>query len=1130
MTDVFISYSRKDTDFVRQLFDALKAQGRDAWVDWQGIDYSTKWWEEICAGIDRADNFVLVISPDALNSRYCHDEITHARQHGKRIIPFIYQDLDEQRWERQPLTDQARDNWNYLKTIQFISYPKLADFDKAVTVLLDTVATDPIHVRMHTDLLAAALAWQNTGRSPGFLLRDERLVEAENWLSLADTEQKDPQSTADHRAFITASRQAANKQKARVRQIRVGIVALVTVAIIAFIGAGVAVLQANNSNNQAATATVAQGQAIVAQETSTAQVATVASLLTAVPPTLDAIGTRVQESNNRVESQRLAVAANDLLSQPSKNAELAALLSIRGLKIGYTVPAFSSLVQATNQLYSQALLVGHTSAVNGVLELRDGRLLSWAWDNTLRLWNGDGQTLAILIGHTENIEGALELQNGNLLTWSGDSTLRLWDKDGRLLTIMLHDEDIRGAIELRNGQLLTWSYQSLAHLWTNEGRSIRAITFEGGNPDNIIELRDGNLLGWSFWDNLGLWTSEGRLIRILTATTTDIDDVSGVLELHDGRILSWSHDYSLRLYTSNGHLLKVLAAHTDIVKGALELHDGHLLSWSDDLTLRLWDSEGTLIKTLNGHTGLINGATELQGRRLLSWSDNGMLRLWDSDGNLLKSLSGYTYGVAGAIELSSGRILSWGVAKNDNCDPECSIVDNWLKLWDGDGEIIATLTGNQKPILGAKQLQDGRILSWSYDADIRIWQEEIPNVVHLSKNSLQNVLQLADKKLLIQVKNDKDSDSLQIWDKEGLTSFSEHPNHIIGKLQLRDGRILTLSESQIFQLWDNQGQLLSTLNLPKKINVQNIIELHNGDLFSWESNNKKLYLWNTTGALLYTITESMPNISKVLELQDGRLLWWGSDYDLRLWSVGSDTFTTLKGHGGRVYGALELRDGRLLSWASDETIRLWTSKGKPLTRLNTPAIGVLELRDGRLLSWALPWDPETIHLWTSEGEPLGILNSPADGVLELQDNHLLTWSDKDAKLRLWDSNGRLLTILNGFTEGIAGVLELRDGRLLAWGDCRSRTTVCDPTLRLWSGQGELLATLAGHTDIILGVMELDDQRLISWSDDDTMRLWYVNSTDFINYACTRVVRDFTPEERQTYGITDTTPTCPQFGS
>ena len=52
MSDVFISYSRKDTEFIRQLFDALNARKREAWVDWRGIDYSTRWWEEICAGIE----------------------------------------------------------------------------------------------------------------------------------------------------------------------------------------------------------------------------------------------------------------------------------------------------------------------------------------------------------------------------------------------------------------------------------------------------------------------------------------------------------------------------------------------------------------------------------------------------------------------------------------------------------------------------------------------------------------------------------------------------------------------------------------------------------------------------------------------------------------------------------------------------------------------------------------------------------------------------------------------------------------------------------------------------------------------------------------------------------------------
>jgi len=35
--EVFISYSRKDTDFVRRLDEALKSRGREAWVDWEDI-------------------------------------------------------------------------------------------------------------------------------------------------------------------------------------------------------------------------------------------------------------------------------------------------------------------------------------------------------------------------------------------------------------------------------------------------------------------------------------------------------------------------------------------------------------------------------------------------------------------------------------------------------------------------------------------------------------------------------------------------------------------------------------------------------------------------------------------------------------------------------------------------------------------------------------------------------------------------------------------------------------------------------------------------------------------------------------------------------------------------------------
>jgi hypothetical protein len=58
LSDVFISYSRKDSEFVRKLFDSLKAQEKEVWADFEDIPKAADWWQEIQAGIDAADSFI----------------------------------------------------------------------------------------------------------------------------------------------------------------------------------------------------------------------------------------------------------------------------------------------------------------------------------------------------------------------------------------------------------------------------------------------------------------------------------------------------------------------------------------------------------------------------------------------------------------------------------------------------------------------------------------------------------------------------------------------------------------------------------------------------------------------------------------------------------------------------------------------------------------------------------------------------------------------------------------------------------------------------------------------------------------------------------------------------------------
>src|SRR6516164_5771976 len=105
-----------------------------------------------------------------------------------------------------------------------------------------------------------------------------------------------------------------------------------------------------------------------------------------------------------------------------------------------------------------AVLEGHSGAVRGALELRDGRLLSWSIDDTLRLWSAEGTPLAVLEAHSYSVRGALELRDGRLLSWSANDTLRLWSTDGAPLAVLKgHSLGVNGALELRDGHLLSWS-------------------------------------------------------------------------------------------------------------------------------------------------------------------------------------------------------------------------------------------------------------------------------------------------------------------------------------------------------------------------------------------------------------------------------------------------------------------------------------------------------------------------------------------------------------------------------------------------------------------------------------------------------------------------------------------------
>ncbi|MGH2502366.1 MAG: TIR domain-containing protein, partial [Ktedonobacterales bacterium] len=96
---VFISHSHADNDFgVRLAEDLRRALGdeQSVWYDVSGgLHGGDAWWRKIVQEIAARPIFVVVLSPDAMESRWVNDEIDLAwnlknTPEGKTIIPVLY--------------------------------------------------------------------------------------------------------------------------------------------------------------------------------------------------------------------------------------------------------------------------------------------------------------------------------------------------------------------------------------------------------------------------------------------------------------------------------------------------------------------------------------------------------------------------------------------------------------------------------------------------------------------------------------------------------------------------------------------------------------------------------------------------------------------------------------------------------------------------------------------------------------------------------------------------------------------------------------------------------------------------------------------------------------------------------
>ena len=239
MTDVFVSYSRRDTEFVQRIAASIESRGKTVWIDTADIADAEVFPAALRTAIEGSDAFLFVISPTSVASQFCEQEVDYAHALEKRIVPVLRSTVAD-----ADVPEEIRQrNW--------IPFTETDDYDVSLERLVHAIDTDLQHCKEHTRWLVKALEWETEGRDRSFLLRGSELKAAESWLARIPVD-ADPAPTTLQNEYILASRRAAARRQRALLGVSVAVTAVaIGLGVLALVSRNQAVSSSNTARAQA---------------------------------------------------------------------------------------------------------------------------------------------------------------------------------------------------------------------------------------------------------------------------------------------------------------------------------------------------------------------------------------------------------------------------------------------------------------------------------------------------------------------------------------------------------------------------------------------------------------------------------------------------------------------------------------------------------------------------------------------------------------------------------------------------------------------------------------------------------------------------------------------------------------
>jgi len=417
-----------------------------------------------------------------------------------------------------------------------------------------------------------------------------------------------------------------------------------------------------------------------------------------------------------------------------------------------------------------AELKGHEKPVTDVEFFGSGqqlKILTISDDQTARIWDETGATLARLQGHGGKVlVGHFDRDGDWVLTASSDRTARLWGLRRRLtaelrtpseiIDIGLSADGQRAVTATTDGRSVVWTIEnedvlslqehdeSVVHAtFSPDGQRVATASYDGtvristlrdmasvklvGHSESVQHVafspNGRHLLTGSLDRSARLWDAQGRRVATLDGHSGAVNHVA--FSPRGERALTASADHTARLWSIDDtrlegeggapsiRLAHVLAGHKGAVQVAVFSPDGNrILTGSADSTARLWEINGRPIIALSGHKdAVVDVAFNRDGTRIATASDDGTVHLWNAQGQTLAVLRDENdTSRALRTEFSRGGLIA------------TAFQSGTVRVWSPDGQLLATLSGHERPVTRASFTPGGEYLvTASRDGTVRAW-------------------------------------------------------------------------------------------------------------------------------------------------------------------------------------------------------------------------------------------------------------------------------------------------------------------------------------------------------------------------------------------------------------------------